>query len=343
MARSLARGLAEEGYTVDVAFDGADGLARASTEPYDAIILDLMLPKLNGFAVTAALRQAGIRVPVLMLTAKQGEFDQTESARHRSGRLSVQAVLLSGAAGPAARPDPPGRSGAGRRADPRRHQPGHPGTPLLAGRRRSDPDGPGVRPAPVPVCTGLANLSRRRSLLQHVWDPSDDRDANVVEVYIGYLRRKLDRPANARISIPSAVPATGFRERSRPRRPPMLRRTRHFRSGVRFRVTVAAVLAVACALGVSAAVVGVVLQHDRHNVLLTTAQVQARAVEALNQTLKPPLELPSAPTLQSGLVQVLSNGQVLAASHLLHDQPALWTPGEPDIQVVPRLVVRSRA
>ena len=79
MARSLARGLAQEGYMVDVALDGADGLARASSEPYDAIILDLMLPKLNGFAVTAAVREAGVRVPVLMLTAKQGEFDQTEA------------------------------------------------------------------------------------------------------------------------------------------------------------------------------------------------------------------------------------------------------------------------
>jgi signal transduction histidine kinase len=109
----------------------------------------------------------------------------------------------------------------------------------------------------------------------------------------------------------------------------------HLLSGVRVRVTVAAVLAVACALAVSAAVVEVVLQHDRHNVLVTTAQVQAREVEALNQTLKPPLELPSSPTLQSGLVQVLSNGRVLAASHLLRSEPALWNPGDPVIQPFP--------
>jgi signal transduction histidine kinase len=82
-------------------------------------------------------------------------------------------------------------------------------------------------------------------------------------------------------------------------------------------------------------VVEVVLQHDRHNVLVTTAQVQAREVEALNQTLKPPLELPYAPTLQSGLVQVLSNGRILAASHLLRGEPALWTPGDPVIQSFP--------
>ena len=104
----------------------------------------------------------------------------------------------------------------------------------------------------------------------------------------------------------------------------MLKGTLHLLSGVRTRVTAAAVLAVACALGVSAAVVEVVLQHDRHNVLVTTAQVQAREVEALNQTLKPPLELPSSPTLQSGLVQVLSNGRVLAASHLLRHASA-WS------------------
>src|SRR5580704_6618434 len=79
MARSLTRGLSAEGYTVDVALDGQDGLNRATTESYDAIILDLMLPKINGYAVTAALREQGVRVPVLMLTAKQGEFDQTEA------------------------------------------------------------------------------------------------------------------------------------------------------------------------------------------------------------------------------------------------------------------------
>jgi signal transduction histidine kinase len=92
---------------------------------------------------------------------------------------------------------------------------------------------------------------------------------------------------------------------------------------------------VACALAVSAAVVEVVLQHDRQHVLVTTAEVQAREVEALNQNLKPPLELPPSPTLQSGLVQVLSNGRVLAASRLLRAEPALWTPGEPIIQSFP--------
>jgi signal transduction histidine kinase len=115
----------------------------------------------------------------------------------------------------------------------------------------------------------------------------------------------------------------------------MVRRLRHLVAPVRLRVTVTAVLAVACALGVSAAVVEVVLQHDKHNVLVNTAQVQAREVEALNQDLKPPIELPPSPTLQSGLVQVLSNGHVIAASRLLRDEPALWSPGDPTIQSFP--------
>ena len=79
MARSLERGLTSEGYGVEVAADGETGLSLAVSVSYDAIVLDLMLPKMNGYAVTKAIREAGVNVPVLMLTAKQGEFDQTEA------------------------------------------------------------------------------------------------------------------------------------------------------------------------------------------------------------------------------------------------------------------------
>jgi signal transduction histidine kinase len=103
-------------------------------------------------------------------------------------------------------------------------------------------------------------------------------------------------------------------------------------SGVRVRVTVAAVLAVACALGASAAIVDVTLQHDRHNVLMTTAQVQAREVVALNSDLTKPLDIPPSSNLESGLLQVLHNGRVLAASRLLSHMPPLWSPGDPLIQ-----------
>jgi signal transduction histidine kinase len=98
------------------------------------------------------------------------------------------------------------------------------------------------------------------------------------------------------------------------------------------RVTAAAVLAVACAFGVSAAVVDATLQHDRHNVIVTTAQVQAQEVVNLNQDFKPPWDLPPTPSLQSGFIQVLHDGKVVAASKALHLKPALWSPGDPLIQ-----------
>jgi signal transduction histidine kinase len=121
-------------------------------------------------------------------------------------------------------------------------------------------------------------------------------------------------------------------------RPPMADRAvrsigRAF-AGVRVRVTLAAVLAVACALAVSAAIVDATLQHDRHSVLMTTAQVQAREVVALNPTLGPPggFRLPPSSNLQQGLLQVIHNGQVVASSKILRGAAPLWVPGDPLIQ-----------
>jgi two-component system, OmpR family, response regulator len=193
MARSLARGLSAEGYGVEVAVDGEAGLRMALSVPYDAIVLDLMLPKVNGYAVTKAIRQAGVTVPVLMLTAKQGEFDQTEAldtgaddflskpfsypvllarlrALIRRGGAPQGAVLCCGDLS----------------LDTREHRCWRAGEEVLLTRRE---------------LSLLSYLMHRpgqavskAELLDHVWNQSDDRDANVVEVYIGYLRRKLDLP-----------------------------------------------------------------------------------------------------------------------------------------------------
>jgi signal transduction histidine kinase len=119
----------------------------------------------------------------------------------------------------------------------------------------------------------------------------------------------------------------------------MVKRLRQLFSGVRLRVTAAAVLAVACAFGVSAAVVEVTLQHDRHNVLMTTARLQAQEVIALNQALRPPVNLPPTPSLQSGLIQVLYDGRVVGVSHSLHFKEPLWVPGDPMVQDGPALPV----
>jgi DNA-binding response OmpR family regulator len=193
MARSLARGLSAEGYGVEVAVDGEAGLRMALSVPYDAIVLDLMLPKVNGYAVTRAIREAGVTVPVLMLTAKQGEFDQTEAldtgaddflskpfsypvllarlrALIRRGGAPQGAVLCCGDLS----------------LDTREHRSWRAGEEVLLTRRE---------------LSLLSYLMHRpgqavskAELLDHVWNQSDDRDPNVVEVYIGYLRRKLDLP-----------------------------------------------------------------------------------------------------------------------------------------------------
>ena len=208
MARSLANGLTAEGYTVDVAVDGLEGLARATAEPYVAVILDLMLPKLNGYAVTAALRDRGTRVPVLMLTAKQGEFDQTEAldtgaddflskpfsypvllarlrALIRRGGSSQGAVLGHGDI----------------RLDTREHRCWRHGEEVALTAREFALLAYLLHRSGEPVSKG--------ELLQHVWDSVDERDANVVEVYIGYLRRKLDRRGEP--SCIDTVRSAGYR------------------------------------------------------------------------------------------------------------------------------------
>jgi two-component system OmpR family response regulator len=208
MARSLERGLAAEGYTVDVAFDGEDGLARALSQSYDAIVLDLMLPKLNGYAVTKSLRDAGVPVPVLMLTAKQGEFDQTEAldtgaddflskpfsypvllarlrALIRRGGSAQGAVLSHGDI----------------QLDSKEHRCWRAGEEVTLTAREFS------------LLTYLLHHRgepvSKADLLQHVWDPAVERDVNVVEVYVGYLRRKLDRPGEP--SHIDTVRSAGYR------------------------------------------------------------------------------------------------------------------------------------
>jgi two-component system OmpR family response regulator len=208
MARSLARGLEAEGYAVDVATDGEEGLSRALSEPFDAIILDLMLPRLNGYAVTEALRSRGARVPVLMLTAKQGEFDQTEAldtgADDFLSKPFSYPVLL-----------------ARLRALIRRGGAPH-GAVLSCGDIRLDTSEHRCWRGEQEVALTkrehslLSYLLHRpgqavakAELLDHVWDPASERDPNVVEVYVGYLRRKLDEPG--RPSHIETVRSFGYR------------------------------------------------------------------------------------------------------------------------------------
>ncbi len=79
LAAYVKRGLEREGYAVDVANDGEQGLWLATTEPYDVIVLDILLPKMNGYVVCAEIRKRSVWTPILMLTAKTGEYDEAEA------------------------------------------------------------------------------------------------------------------------------------------------------------------------------------------------------------------------------------------------------------------------
>ncbi|MGH2772514.1 MAG: response regulator, partial [Actinomycetota bacterium] len=79
LASGLKRGLEAEGFEAHLAHDGSDGLLRGQTEHFDVIILDIMLPGLNGYLVCDCLRKAGVWTPILMLTAKDGEYDEAEA------------------------------------------------------------------------------------------------------------------------------------------------------------------------------------------------------------------------------------------------------------------------
>lgn len=208
MARSLARGLESEGYTVDVAGDGEEGLARARADVFDAIILDLMLPKLSGTEMVAELRAGGTRVPVLMLTAKQGEFDQTESldsgADDFLSKPFSYPVLLARLRALIRRGGSPNGASleyGDLRLDTANHRCWRAGEEVSLTRRE------------LALLTYLFHRTEqavsKSELLDHVWDPGAERDPNVVEVYVGYLRRKLDQPG--RPSHVETVRSLGYR------------------------------------------------------------------------------------------------------------------------------------
>jgi DNA-binding response OmpR family regulator len=193
LAEGLRKGLEAEGFATDVASNGTDGLWRAREHPYDAIVLDILLPGLNGYLVCAQLRDEGNWTPILMLTAKDGEFDEAEA-------------LDTGADDFVTKPFSYVALVARLRALIRRGAAERPAV-LEAGDLRLDP---GARRAwrgdaevhlTAREMALLEFLLRRRGeviskidILDHVWDGSFEGDVNIVEVYVRHLRNKLDRP-----------------------------------------------------------------------------------------------------------------------------------------------------
>jgi two-component system, OmpR family, response regulator len=193
LAAGLKKGLEAEGFAADVALTGTDGLWMARENPYDAIVLDIMLPELNGYQVCATLREEGVWTPILMLTAKDGEYDEAEALDTGADDYVTKpfsfVVLL-----------------ARIRALIRRGATERPAV-LETGDLRFDPATRrawrGEAEVDLTAREGalLEFLLRRkgdvvskREILDHVWDYTFDGDPNIVEVYVGHLRNKLDRP-----------------------------------------------------------------------------------------------------------------------------------------------------
>lgn len=208
LAAGLRRGLENDGFAVDVAVDGTEGLRMARANSYDVIVLDIMLPGVNGFRLCATLREKGNWTPILMLTAKDGEWDEVEAldtgADDYLTKPFSHAVLVA-------------RLRSLLRRDARERP-----AVLEAGDLRLDPAARRVWRGSVPVGLTTRELSllefllRRKDevvstdeILDHVWDHDFEGDPNIVQVYVGHLRNKVDRPFGRRAI--QTVRGSGYR------------------------------------------------------------------------------------------------------------------------------------
>jgi DNA-binding response OmpR family regulator len=207
----LQRGLLEQGYAVDVAYTGTAGLAAALAAPYDAIVLDVMLPEIDGCALCRELRVQGQTVPVLMLTARDSVDDRVTGLDSGADDYLVK---------PFAFRELLARIRALLRRDSSSKDP-----ILRASDVELDTARREVRRAGFPI--GLTSkefaileyfmrnpncVLTRRQIAEHVWDYDFEAMSNIVDVYIGYLRRKLadDRPPQ----LLRTVRGTGYQLRA---------------------------------------------------------------------------------------------------------------------------------
>lgn len=204
----LVRSLEAEGFTVDTAFDGTAALEKALVQSYDAITLDIMLPGLNGYRVCQELRAAGVTTPIIMLTAKDGEYDEADAFDVGADdflRKPFSLVVLLARIRALAR-----RGGAAR------------GKVLRVGDLTLDTTSRRVERGGVPIeltpreyallehlMLNPGVVLTRAQLLEHVWGASFMGSENVVEVYIGYLRKKID--GEDRTPLLETVRGVGYR------------------------------------------------------------------------------------------------------------------------------------
>lgn len=210
IANSIKRGLEIETYAVDVAYDGEDGFALASNEDYDVIILDLMLPKMDGFEVCKRLRECDIHAPILMLTAKGEIGDKVNGlnagaddyltkpfafvellarirALARRPRNTLSSVLLADEL----------------RMDTITYEVTRVGRRIDLSKREYS--------LLEYLLRNKGRILTKDQLINHVWDYDADVLPNTVEVYIGYLRNKIDKPFPGKEPLIETVRGFGYR------------------------------------------------------------------------------------------------------------------------------------
>lgn len=193
MARAIRRGLEHEGYAVDVVTDGEDAVSRGDEYDYDAVVLDVMLPGMDGFSVCEALRSRGRWAPVLMLTARDAVEDRVRGLDVGADDYLTKPFAFSELL---ARLRALIRRGAGERPPA-----------LEVGDVVLDPAAHTVMRSSRPVMLSPREFSlleylmrhpgdvvTRTQILEHVWDYDYGGLSNVVDVYVGYLRKKLEQP-----------------------------------------------------------------------------------------------------------------------------------------------------
>jgi two-component system OmpR family response regulator len=211
MASLLRRGLTEEGYAVDVVANGVDGVWLATEESFDAIVLDVVLPDIDGFEVCRRLRRANRWAPLLMLTARDDVSDRVRGLDAGADDYLTKPFAfeeLFARVRSLVRRGPHERSpvleNGDLALDPAEHSVLRGGEPVH------------LTPKEFALLQYLMQhpgeaLTRAR-LLEHVWDFAFDGDPNIVDVYVGYLREKIDRPFG-RASV-ETVRGVGYRLRN---------------------------------------------------------------------------------------------------------------------------------
>ena len=211
MADSLKRGLEDEGFAVDVASTGIDGLHLAREFTYDAIVLDLMLPGMNGYRICQTLRDEEDWTPILMLTAKQGDLDEAEGLETGADdyltkpfSFAVLVARLRALLRRAASTQPANFRAGDLEIDVNARTVARGGEPIsLTAREFSVLE---------QLMRSAGSVISKRAIVEHVWDLHFDGDLNIVEVYVRSLRKKIDEPFG-RSSI-ETVRGAGYRLRS---------------------------------------------------------------------------------------------------------------------------------